>query len=420
MMRQALVLAWSSMRARRLTAALTVISLLVSVALVLSVNQLRSDTKAGFSQTLSGADLIVGARSGDLNLLLYSVFRIGAPLNNMSWERYDALTNHPNVAWTIPLSLGDSYRGYRVVGTSVAYFEHYRYADNQRLEIADGRRFANATEAVIGADVAADLALSLNDTLIIAHGIGATSFQKHKQQPLTLVGVLARTGTPVDQAVHVPLTAIDRIHGQDHRETTDTKESAEHSHEPKDLSDRSVTAAIVGLTSRVAVLQLQREINQSGTEPLSAIIPGVTLRSLWEVVGSVEQVLLVIAAIVVIAGLLGLLTTLLMSLNQRASEMAILRSVGAPPTFIATLLVAEAIVLSASAAVAGALLVAAIRHWGRDYVLESFGLYLGNSNTIAFSATVIVGVILCAMLLALLPAALAYHRSLSDGLRQRH
>ena len=148
-------LALKSLLNRRLTAGLTVLSVAVSVALVVGVDRVRTETKASFARTISGADLIVGARGGPLNLLLYSIFRIGRTgdaTSGISWESYQVLAARPEVAWTIPLSLGDAHRGFRVLGTNLDYFTHYRFGRGQQIAFATGQPFADAEDAVLGAE----------------------------------------------------------------------------------------------------------------------------------------------------------------------------------------------------------------------------------------------------------------------------
>src|SRR5215468_8728951 len=136
-----LQLALKSLRNRRLTAALTVLSIALAMVLLLGVERIRSEARESFASTISGTDLIVGARSSPVHLLLYSVFRIGNPTNNVRWESFETIAARPEVAWAIPISLGDSHRGFRVLGTTPAYFEHFRYGRGRKLELASGKPF---------------------------------------------------------------------------------------------------------------------------------------------------------------------------------------------------------------------------------------------------------------------------------------
>ena len=330
-------LAWKSLLNRRLTAALTLFAIALSVTLLIGVERLRAEARESFANTISGTDLIVGARSGGVQLLLYSVFRIGNATNNISWKSYLDIAAQPNLAWSIPISLGDSHRGYRVLGTTPAYFTHYQYAKDRGLEFEQGQPFSELYDAVLGAEVAEALGYQLNDAIVIAHGASDVSFARHEDKPFTVVGVLERTGTPVDRTVHVSLEAIEAIHidwqsGAPIPGLSISAEEARH----RDLTPRAITAVLIGLKSKIATFKVQRYINDYAEEPLTAILPGVALSELWGIIGIAENALLIVSGFVVVVGLFGMLTALLTSLNERRREMAILRSVGARPGHISS------------------------------------------------------------------------------------
>ena len=252
-------LAWKSLLNRRSTALLTMLTVAVSVALLLGVEKTRLHARQSFANTVSGTDLIVGARSGSVQLLLYSVFRIGNATNNISWESYQEITALPGVRWAIPISLGDSHRGYRVVGTTRDYFEHFRYANKRRLEFSAGQVFEETYDAVLGAEVARQLDYQSGDRLILTHGLGADGLAAdHTDKPFTISGILAPTGTPVDRSVHVSLAGIEAIHINWNKIETDPTRARSSS----DLRPRAITAFMLGLDSRLLAFKLQREINQ--------------------------------------------------------------------------------------------------------------------------------------------------------------
>src|SRR6185503_4656182 len=143
-------LAVKSLRNRKFTAALTVLSIALAVVLLLGVERIRSESRESFAATISGTDLIVGARSSPVHLLLFSVFRIGNATNNIRWDSYRAIAQRPEVAWSIPLSLGDSHHGFRVLGTTHEYFEHFRFGRDRKLELARGAIFDDTHDAVLG------------------------------------------------------------------------------------------------------------------------------------------------------------------------------------------------------------------------------------------------------------------------------
>ena len=411
-------LALRSLWNRRGTALLTVFAIAVSVALLLGVEKVRHETRTSFANTISRADLIVGARSGTLNLLLYSIFRIGDATHNVSWETYRKIADHPDVAWTIPLSLGDSHRGYRVVGTTTEYFDQYRYARTERLEFARGAPFVTAHDAVLGAEVARALGYRLGDALEIGHGVAAVSFAPHHEHPFHVAGILEPTATPVDRTVHVSLEAIEAIHFD--WQGIDRRTVAEPSGTDRTLlTPREITAFIVGMNSPVATLQMQRAINEYRDEPLLAILPGVALQQLWDLVGVAERALMIVASCVVLAGLLGMLTAILTTLNERRREMAILRAVGARPRHVFALLVTEAALLALAGIGCGVLLVYALLAVARPVLAAQYGIYIAISGLTRYDALLIGIVFGAALLLGALPAWRAYRNSLADGMTIR-
>lgn len=415
-------LALASLANRRFTALLTVFAIALSVCLLLTVERVRTETRASFANTISGTDLVVGARSGSVNLLLYSVFRIGNATNNIRWDSYQRFAEHPRVAWAIPLSLGDSHRGYRVLGTSTAYFEHYRYGRKQPLRMAEGRAFADDPfEVVLGAEVARALGYGLDDAIVLAHGVARISLVSHDDKPFRVVGILERSGTPVDRTLHISLAGmqalhIDWQHGMPARGAA--RIDAEQARQ-LDLQPQQITAFMLGLNSRIATFTLQREINQYPREPLLAILPGVALQELWSLMGTAEKALFVVSLFVVLTGLIGMLTAILTSLNERRREMAILRSVGARPWQVAGLLVLEALGLALAGVLAGLLLLYLGIAVAQGPLQSHYGLFLPLAAPTAYEWTLLGAILLAALLMGCVPAWRAYRQSLADGLSIR-
>ncbi|MNF44581.1 FtsX-like permease family protein [compost metagenome] len=414
-------LALASLANRRFTALLTVFAIALSVCLLLAVERVRSEARASFASTISGTDLIVGARSGSVNLLLYSVFRIGNATNNIRWDSFESIAQDRRVKWAIPISLGDSHRGYRVMGTSPAYFEHYRYGRGQPLRLAEGKPFADMFEVVLGAEVAKALNYKLGDKLVLAHGVSTVSLVQHDDKPFSVVGVLARTGTPVDRTLHISLAGMEALHvdwqsGMPARGAG--KVSADQAR-AMDLQPKAITAFLLGLNSKIATFALQRQINEFRGEPLLAILPGVALQELWSLMGTAEKALFVVSLFVVLTGLIGMLTAILTSLNERRREMAILRSVGARPWHIGSLLVLEAFALALAGAVLGVGLLYLGIGLSQGYVQASYGLYLPLALPSPYEWTLLGAILGAALLMGVVPAWRAYRQSLADGLSIR-
>lgn len=415
-----LTLAAKSLWNRRLTSALVVLAIALSVTLLLGVERLRTQARASFANTLSGTDLIVGARGSPINLLLYSVFRIGDPTNNVNWSSYRTLAADPRVAWTVPLSLGDSHRGFRVLGTDHSYFQHYRYARNRPLRLAEGHEFEDLFDAVLGAEVAERLGYRLGQSIILAHGAGEISFAMHEDKPFRVVGILARTGTPVDQTVHVSLAGIEAIHA-DWRGGAPLPGfhlSAEQVRQ-LDLTPKTITAFLVGLNTKTAIFRVQREINEFTAEPLLAILPGLTLQQLWDLMGLAENALLVVSGLVVLVSFTVMLVALLTSLNERRREMAILRAVGARPSQIFTLVLGESVTLALAGAVCGLLLLQGAL-WLAGPVLEGrLGLTIAAWPPSSHELMLLVAVLGCGFVAGIIPAWRAYRYSVADGMTIR-
>ena len=414
-------LALKSLGNRKTTAILTIFSIAVSVALLLGVERVRVEAKNSFTSTISGTDLIVGARSSSINLLLYSVFHIGNATNNITWQTYEELSANPAVAWTVPIALGDSHQGYRVVGTTQGMFDHYRYANDQPLSFKAGESFGDLYDAVIGAEIALALGYSVGQPITLSHGVEATSLQEHDDKPFVITGILEPTGTPMDRVIMISLEGIEALHidwVNGAPPIPGFNVSADNARQ-MNLQPSSITAYFVGLKSRVAAFRYQRMINDYRQEALSAILPGVALQELWRLIGSAEKALLVVSIMVVLAGLIGMLTTILTSLNERRREMAILRSVGARPGHIFALMVSESLIY----AIAGTALGFALQYGLLFAVQPSLQQYFGFYLAITAPGTVewlIAGLVVCsATVLGVIPAWRAYRNSLADGLTVR-
>jgi putative ABC transport system permease protein len=413
-------IALRSLRNRWLSASLAVLAVAMSVALILTVEKVRRDAQTSFMQTLSGTDLIVGARSGSVQLLLYSVFRMGTATNNVSWTSIEDLRARTAVDWVVPLSLGDSHRGFKVLGTTSDYFKHYRYGNRRNLELASGALFDDVFDAVIGSEVARKLHYATGQQIVIAHGTGSVGLVEHDKQPFTVSGILQPTGTPVDNTVHISLEGIEAMHvdWQSGMKVPGAGTPADAIRN-MDLRPQAVTAALVGLTSRAAVFREQRAINEYRDEPLLAILPGVAMQELWSLVRVFENALLVVSSFVVIAGLVNLISVLFAGLNERRREMAILRASGARPAHVFLLLCAESSLLSAFGIVLGTVLHYLMVSVAAVWAQSRFGLDVSPSLPTGRDLGVLAGVFIAGILAGCLPAWRAYRQSVADGMLQR-
>lgn len=470
-------LAMQSLRSRLFTSALTVASIALSVTLLVGIEHVRSGVRESFAGTIRGVDLIAGARGGSLQVLLSTVFGIGASSTSLSYGTYERWAEHPAVAWSIPFSLGDSHRGYRVIGTTNEFYERYRFRQDGRVTFANGRAPDSDTEVVLGAEAASRLRYTVGSPIVVTHGLQGGGIADHEAHPFTVVGILNRTFTPIDRAIYVTLGGIEAMHedfeqapgvvspapaampgaesapvmpgaeppampgatapampGYEPPPGTPTMPGADaptaassvatneetagdhagHDHEPSQIS-----SFMVGTRNRFEALQLQREMNTDLSEPVTAIIPGVALGELWQNISSAEVGLRIVAMFAVAIGLTGMLVALYSSLDARRREMAILRAVGAGPRVIVSLLVIESAVLAFVGCVIGVMLVYAILWLGQGAIEARSGIHLAMRALGATEWKYLALVLGAGTLIGFVPAIKAYRTSLTDGLSPR-
>ncbi len=406
-------LALKSLMNRKGSVLLSLLAMTVSIFVLLGVEHIRHQAKESFSKTVSGVDLIVGARTGSLNLLLYSVFRIGAPTNNISWKTFKEIASGSNIKWAIPISLGDSHKGYRVLGTTEDYFRFFSYGKQHRLRFTQGSAFSQLFDVVLGSEVARQLGYRLGDELVLSHGLASTSFSLHDDRPFKVVGILAPTGTPVDQTLHVSLQGIEAIHidwrqGVKIPNSTITREQLEKMR----LEPKAITAFMLGLKSRMVTFRVQREINNYRQEPLLAILPGVALSELWQTMAILEKILLLVSALVFVAALLGLSAMLLASIRERSREIQLLRVIGAPPGMVFVLIEMEALLITIVSIISGAGILLLCLATTQDYLMSHFGLYIGKNIFSASSLYLAAAIVAASILAAAIPSAQAFRKSI--------
>jgi putative ABC transport system permease protein len=423
-MKPLLAIAARSAWNRRGTLVLVATSIALATLLLLAMERIRNDVRQTFSQSVSGTDLVVGARTGPVQLMLYSVFHVGGATNNIRIDSLRAIARHPAVAWWVPVSLGDSHHGWPVLGTTPDFFSRFLYGDRQPLRLARGRAFTGTLdglyEAVLGAEVADALGYRLGQRMTLTHGAGGALAAEHADKPFTVVGILARTGTPVDRTLYTSLQAIEAIHlewsaGAPLPGVRIAPEQARKF----DLEPKQVTAALFGLKSRVAVFRVQRFVADYEGEPLMAVLPGVALDELWAVVGIGERALLGMSALVAVVSLAGLVAVVLAGLNERRRELAVLRAVGAGPRHVLVLLAAEGALVTFVGAMAGALAAWLGVGLAGPWVQSRFGITLQLSAPTAPECAWLAAVLLAGMLASLVPGWRAYRLSLADGLSPR-
>ncbi|MDP3088368.1 MAG: ABC transporter permease [Methylotenera sp.] len=418
-MKHLLSLAIKSAWNRRFTLSLTMMAIALSVTMLLGVERLRTQAHQSFSHSITGTDLVVGARTSPVQLMLYAVFRMGEATNNMTWVSYQEIASNPLVAWSIPISLGDSHHGFPVLGTTISYFEHFHYGDAQALSFSQGKPFKDTFDVVLGYEVALQRGYKLSDAITLSHGMN-TNGPEHANKPFTVVGILAPTGTPVDRTVHISLEAINAIHLDWVSGAPMPGFSIPAQYVKKfDLAPKEITASLIGLKNRAAVFKVQRDVNNYSKEPLLGVMPGVALEQLWQVVNVAEKSLMAVSSMVVVVGLCGLIAVVLAGLNERRRELAILRSVGAKPSDVFTLLTSEGLFVTIAGILLGVALLTVLAISLAPIAQSRYGIAL-SATAISLDELILLAIVLGVGLLAsLVPGYRAYKLSLMDGLTPR-
>ena len=412
-----LALAWSSAWNRKGTLSLVVFSIALSTTLLLGMERVRTQVRDSFVQAVSGTDLVVGARGSELQLLLYAVFHMGKASNNMGWDSAQRLAQRRDVAWTIPISLGDSHRGFAVVGTTTDFFTLYQYRRHASLQFAQGREFEDIFDVVLGAEVAAREHYRLGDRVLLSHGTGDTRLSLHADKPFIVCGILAPTGTPVDRGLYISLAAMEAIHIDWQGGAPAPGFHVRPDQVSKfNLTPKTVTAVLVGLKNRARVFAAQREINADQQEALMGVMPGVALDQLWSLLRTGENALRVLSWLVTVAGLAGLVATILAGLGERRRELAVLRAAGASPQDIVTLLSLESLLLVLAGTFAGTALTATLLAVFGPMLTSGYGLSLTLSLPTATEWQLLAAINAAGFFAGLIPAWRAYRISLADGL----
>lgn len=412
-------LAWKSLMNRRLSTVLTVFSMSLSLVLLMSVERIKRAAEDGFTQSVSGVDLVVGARSGPLQIILYSVFNIGQATQNVSIESYNEIRNKPEVAWTIPYSLGDGHRGFRVVATNLDFFKFYQFRSQEKVELAEGRPFENYFDVVIGADVARTLKYKLGDAVVVAHGVTTgTAIQSHDDKPFRVVGIMKATGTPIDRALYISLEAMEAIHidWQTGSAPSEQNQVGIDQITSEMVQPKVITSFFLRTKNRIDTLRLQRWINEYREEPLLAVIPGVVLAEMWTSLSMVEKVLKAISFLVMVVGLISMLIAIMTSLNERRREMAILRALGASLRNMMGLILAETAVLSLLAISISCVVKVILEMLFGPWLQSRYGLYL-QAPVFSFNEVMYMLIMfVSSLLVSLIPAWRAMRSALKDGL----
>ena len=409
-------LTYKSIKNRKFTSFLCVLSITLSVTLFLGIERIRNGAREGFTNTISKTDLIIGAKGGPLQLLLYSVFHIGSAVNNIRMSTYEEIKNNHLVEWSIPISLGDTYKGYRVVATDENFFMHYQFRGDKKVEMENGKIPTETFDVVIGSEIAKKTHLKIGDPIILSHGISSQAILAHDSTPFHIVGIISPTQTPIDTAVYINLYGMEAMHFGWESGVPDGSQINPERFKKENIHITQITSFMVKLKSRIAVLKMRREIDQYDKEPIMAIIPALALQEMWQTIGYVEQILFLVSLCVLLVGVLSILISLYTSINERRREMAILRSLGASSKHVFALLIYESSLLVLLGCIMGVASLYGVLIFVRPWLESNFSVYLEVQPLSTTEWLYLAGIFAAGTLAGLIPAIKAYMNSLQDGL----
>ena len=444
-------LVFQSLLNRWLSCLLIILTLAFSISLYFTVSRIQESVKASFKSTVSGVDSVVAARGGNLQILLNSVFLIGEPSAPIQWNTYQDIANNNKIKWAVPISLGDSHKGYRVIGTTNNYFKQIKYSSRKNIEFLTGNSFNDVFDVVLGSVVASKLNYNIGEEIAITHGLSDVgevhtftseknakhddhddhakheedeeedqehddhASHDHENLGFKISGILKPTGTPIDNAVYVSLAGIEAMHTGwiGNQKVIDV--SLEQIMK-KELRPKTISAIFLSLNNRTQIFQFQRDVINYKEEAISSVMPGITLSRLWMLTGNVDKAFKIITFFIIIIALLGMIAMTIAGLSSRRREMAILRSVGASPVNIVSLLLVESIIISIVSCILGYILMVVIFSLGKDYLQNNYGIFIDSFSIKNYDLQIVITIVFAALIATIVPAIQIYKNTVRDGL----
>jgi len=333
-----LSLAWSYLWSRPLSAALNLLLLSLGLASITFLLLVSHQLNQAFERDLQGIDVVVGAKGSPMQLILSGVFHIDVPPGNVPLKAVQELQKHPMVAQVIPISLGDNFGSFRIVGTSHDYISHYQ------ATLAQGQFWTKPLQVVLGATAARKLGLVLGNTFVGSHGLGAGG-HAHGDSIYTVVGILAPSGSVLDRLILTDTESVWKVH-EDYTALDDEDRQIM-------IEEREITMALVRYKTPLAAVSFPRFVNTS-TE-MQAAAPAVEITRLLSMLGLGTDVLRAFAGVLLLTAGLSVFIALWSAVRERRGDLALLRMLGAPPAKVAALLLLEALWLGLLAALLGVL-----------------------------------------------------------------
>ena len=404
---------YKNIKQRSLSSMLTILSVLLGVGLVTAILILKNESEDAFNQTATGYEIIVGPKGSSLQLTLSTVYQIGLPIHNMPIKVYYLLKNDKRVRLAIPYIFGDNYKNFRITGTVSELFSEFEYKKGIRYKLDEGSFFSNDFEAVIGKEVADKTGLKTGDTFSGSHGIESyEGASEHSEKKFKVTGILSRTFTPSDRVIFVSMNSVWELHNHENENN-----GSEDHHIISD-SMKTISAVLLKLKSPVFFDLLRRQINENKYEGINAqaVLPLFEIKQLFDIIGNINSVILVIAYLVIFTAAVSILVSIYNSMNERMREIAIMRSLGARRFLIMKIIIFEGMFLSAAGALLGCIAGHAAVFFLQEKISGLSGIKISGFVFSMFEVYLITGTVILGIIVSIIPAVKAYRTDVSKNL----
>lgn len=414
---------YRNIRHRSLSSLLTIFSVMLGTGLVVAILLLKNESEQAFSQTATGYELIIGPKGSSLQLTLSTIYQIGTPVQNMPLKVYELLKNDKRVKSAIPYVLGDNYKGFRIAGTVPEIFNEFQYKKGMKYSLSGGNIFSGDFEAVIGSDVAEKSGMKTGSTFAGSHGIESyEGSETHDEYNFTVTGILNKTFTPADKVIFVTMNSVWKLHSPHFtaENKIDGDTSERKTSDEKTENSKSITSVFVTLKNPVYFDLLRRQINENKYEGINAqaVLPVFEIKQLFDIVGNINSILMVISYLVVFVAVISILVSIYNSMNDRKHEIAILRILGAGRSTVMKMIILEGMFVS----IAGAFLGIASGHILIFLLKEKITNMAGIEITgVTFSISEIylfAGTVILTMAVSIIPALTAYRNDAAENLNR--
>ena len=404
---------------RPLSSGLSVLLMAVSIMIIVLAFLTMSQLSSKFNENANKIDLVVGSKGSRMQLVLCNVFHIDQPTGNIPMNSVQFIENHPFVSLAVPISLGDNYKKFRIVGTKASFINEL-----YKAKINEGKIFDKSLEVVLGSRVAKDLNLNIGSTFTGSHGIGE-SIHDHGDFEYEVVGILEQTGEVIDQLLLTPLESVWDVHPEDHQKGTfelsknkkSTHDEHHHNHgHQHEKSSNEITSLLVKYSSPRGKFTLPGSINKKSD--LMAAEPAIEIQQLFELIQPAVDILIRLSWIIFGLAVISVFITLLNSMKDRKYEIAMMRAGGASSKKIFISVIFESIIISLFGSILGVVLGHILMELLSELVLSNYNYDFSGFLLYPIELLFIIGSVFIGMISALYPAYSAYKINISKTLKQ--